>query len=48
MTGLVAGSKNKTNNTAMFDNLLIKPLQGIPPGPTVFSEKFILLLTGSF
>lgn len=39
MTGLVAGSKNKTNNTAMFDNLLIKPLQGIPPGPTVFSEK---------
>jgi len=48
MTGLVAGSKNKTNNTAMFDNLLIKPLQGIPPGPTVFQKKFILCINRLF
>jgi galactosylceramidase len=39
MAGLVTGSENKNSNVAMFDNLLIKPLQGISPEPTVFSEK---------
>jgi hypothetical protein len=39
MAGLVTGSKNKTKNIALFDNLMIKPLQGTPPEPTVFSEK---------
>jgi hypothetical protein len=33
------GNENKNSKIAMFNNLLIKPLQGISPEPTVFSEK---------
>ncbi|MGA1978694.1 MAG: galactosylceramidase [Bacteroidales bacterium] len=39
MAGLVTGSENKTNNIAWFDNLMIKPVQGTSPDPTVFPEN---------
>jgi len=39
MVGLVSGSINKKSNNALFDNLLIKPLNGTSSAPTVFSEK---------
>lgn len=39
MAGLVSGSEDKTNNSALFDNFLIKEAKGVPPIPTVFSEK---------
>ena len=39
MVGLVSGSKNKTNNIALFDNLIINSINGNPPSPTVCSEK---------
>ena len=39
MVGLVSGSNEKTNNIAMFDNLLINTLKGTLPSPIVFSEK---------
>jgi galactosylceramidase len=39
MVGLVSGSKNKTSNSALFDNLMIKSLKGTSPSPNVFSEK---------
>jgi hypothetical protein len=39
MAGLVSGSQDKTNNSALFDNLLIKEAKGVLPSPTVFSEK---------
>ena len=39
MAGLVSGSKDKTSNIALFDNLMIKPVKGIKPTPAVFSEE---------
>ncbi len=39
MAGLVAGSKDKTSNIAMFDNLMIKPAKGTTPNPAVFSKE---------
>lgn len=39
MVGLVSGSKNKTSNIALFDNLIIKPVNGTIPGPSVISKK---------
>ena len=39
MVGLVAGSKNKTNNIALFDNLIIKSPGAATPVPNVFSQK---------
>jgi hypothetical protein len=39
MAGLVSGSKDKTSNIALFDNLVIKPVNGSQPGPAVFSKK---------
>jgi galactosylceramidase len=43
MTGLVAGSKDKTKNSALFDNLIIKSLKGDNPRPADFSEKIVPL-----
>ena len=39
MAGLVSGSKDKTSNIALFDNLIIKQVKGIPPDPDAFSNK---------
>jgi hypothetical protein len=39
MVGLVSGSKNKTSNIAFFDNLIIKPVNGTIPSPSVISKK---------
>jgi galactosylceramidase len=39
MVGLVSGSKNKTSNIALFDNLMIKPIKGANPLPSVVSRK---------
>ncbi len=39
MVGLVAGSITKQSNSALFDNLMIKPINGITPSPTIFSQK---------
>ncbi|MCX6238016.1 MAG: galactosylceramidase [Bacteroidia bacterium] len=39
MVGLVAGSINKKYNSALFDNLMIKPLHSKTPAPAVFSGK---------
>ena len=41
MAGLVSGSKNNTNNIAMFDNLMIKSPGAAVPEPTAFSQKII-------
>jgi galactosylceramidase len=38
MAGLVTGSKSRTKNTALFDNLMITSPGGTPPPPHVFSE----------
>jgi hypothetical protein len=43
MTGLVAGSKDKTKNSALFDNLILKSLKGDNPRPADFSEKIVPL-----
>ena len=45
MVGLVAGSKNKKRNIALFDNLHIQSHNGAPPRPNVFSEKVHPLYT---
>jgi hypothetical protein len=39
MAGLVSGSKDKTSNIAMFDNLMIKPAKGTKRNPAVFSKE---------
>ena len=39
MAGLVTGSRNKTKNTALFDNLVIKSLGRTFPSPSVFPKK---------
>ena len=39
MVGLVSGSKDKTRNISMFDNLIIKSVNGPSPDPVVFSKK---------
>ena len=39
MAGLVSGSLDKANSSALFDNLLINEPKGVLPSPTVFSEK---------
>lgn len=39
MVGLVSGSKNKSSNNALFDNLIIKSLKSKLPTPSVFPEK---------
>jgi len=39
MVGLVSGSRNMKNNIAMFDNLMIKSVNGTPPSPSGFSQK---------
>jgi galactosylceramidase len=41
MIGLVAGSKDKTSNAALFDNLIIKSPNAAIPDPVVFSQKVI-------
>jgi galactosylceramidase len=41
MAGLVTGSKDKTKNTAWFDNLVIKSPKGEIPSPAAFSEKVV-------
>jgi galactosylceramidase len=45
MVGLVAGSKNKKRNIALFDNLHMQSHNGAPPRPNVFSEKVHPLYT---
>lgn len=39
MTGLVAGSNNKTKNIALFDNLMIKPINAAAPNSSIISNK---------
>ena len=39
MVGLVSGSDDKKSNISLFDNLIIKPVGGAVPDPTVFSGK---------
>jgi galactosylceramidase len=39
MAGLITGSKNKTRNAALFDNLMIQSLKDPPPGRTLFSRN---------
>jgi galactosylceramidase len=39
MVGLVAGSNNKTSNIALFDNLIVKVVNGPTPKPTEFSKN---------
>jgi galactosylceramidase len=41
MIGLIAGSKNKTTNAALFDNLMIKSPNAAIPDPTIFSPAVI-------
>jgi hypothetical protein len=39
MAGLVSGSKDKTSNIALFDNLIIKQVKSIPPDSDAYSNK---------
>jgi galactosylceramidase len=39
MVGLVTGSVSKKSNTALFDNLMIKPVNSASVAPVVFSSK---------
>ena len=39
MAGLVSGSRNGTNNTALFDNLVVQSSGAPLPSPSVFSDK---------
>jgi hypothetical protein len=39
MVGLVTGSKNKSSNIALFDNLLINSIGSNIPSPSLVSEK---------
>jgi galactosylceramidase len=38
MAGLVTGGENDARNTALFDNLIIKPVNDPAPKPTVFAQ----------
>ncbi len=39
MVGLVTGSKDRTSNVALFDNLMINLIKENHPSPTTYSEK---------
>ena len=41
MVGFVSGSKDNTNNIALFDNLIVKSPGAAIPEPVVFSKKVI-------
>ena len=39
MAGLLTGSKDKAHNTALFDNLIIGPVNGTSPAAHLFADK---------